>query len=168
MTTVWLSEAEQRVWRQQLAIYRRLTTLLEQQMQAEVGLSHAYYVILAMLSEAPGRQLRMSELAAQVTASPSRVSHAVDRLVERGWVERRKVPEDRRGAVAVLTDEGMAVLEAAAPGHVRLVRENLFDLLTPEQLATLEEIYGTLLERLEGHDDRERTVTAVDAPVPQV
>lgn len=147
--TVWLSEDEQRVWRQQLAIYRRLTALLEQQMQAEVGLPHAYYVILAMLSEAPDRQLRMSELAQQVTASPSRVSHAVDRLAERGWVERRKVPGDGRGALAVLTDEGMRVLECAAPGHVRLVRENLFDLLTPDQLASLEQIYDTILQRLE-------------------
>lgn len=148
--TIWLSEGEQRVWRMQLALSRRLTTMLEQSMQSEVGLSHAYYVILAMLSEAPEQRLRMNELATQVFSSPSRVSHAVDRLAERGWVERQKVAGDRRGAMAVLTEQGMQVLQAAAPGHVRLVREHLFDLLTPDQLTALDQIYTRLLTQM-GH-----------------
>lgn len=152
--TVWLSEDEQRVWRLQLELYRRLITMLEQNMQSEAGLSHAYYVILAMLSEAPERRLRMNELASQVFSSPSRVSHAVDRLAERGWVERQKVTGDKRGAMAVLTDEGMKVLQAAAPGHVRLVREYLFDLITPEQLERLDEIYSRLLEKMEQQSRR--------------
>ena len=152
--TVWLSEDEQRVWRLQLAINRRLIAMLEQNMQSEVGLSHAYYVIMAMLSEAPERKLRMNELASQVFSSPSRVSHAVDRLAERGWVERQKVTGDKRGAMAVLTDEGMRVLRAAAPGHVRLIREHVFDLLTPEQLAELDEIYTRLLEKMEQQPHR--------------
>lgn len=147
--SVWLTEQEQRVWRLQLALQRRLLTLLEQNMQAAAGVSHGYYVILAMLSEAPDQRLRMSELAQQVFSSPSRVSHAVDRLVERGWVERQKVAGDRRGALAVLTEAGRRVLEEAAPGHVRLVREAYFDLLTPEQLAGLEETYSRLLAKME-------------------
>ena len=151
---MWLSEDEQRVWRLQLAINRRLIAMLEQNMQSEVGLSHAYYVIMAMLSEAPERKLRMNELASQVFSSPSRVSHAVDRLAERGWVERQKVTGDKRGAMAVLTDEGMRVLRAAAPGHVRLIREHVFDLLTPEQLAELDEIYTRLLEKMEQQPHR--------------
>lgn len=146
--TVWLSEDEQRVWRLQLELQRRLMALLEQNMQSEVGLSHAYYVILAMLSEAPDRQLRMNELASQVFSSPSRVSHAVDRLAERGWVVRRKVAGDKRGAMAALTDEGMQVLQTAAPGHVRMIREYLFDLVTPDQLAALDKIYTQLLARM--------------------
>ena len=152
--TVWLSENEQRVWRLQLALHRRLIAMLEQNMQSEVGLSHAYYVILAMLSEAPDHKLRMNELATQVFSSPSRVSHAVDRLAERGWVVRQKVTGDKRGAMAVLTDEGMEVLQAAAPGHVRLIREYLFDLLTPEQLAGLDEIYTRLLDKMEQQSRR--------------
>lgn len=146
--TVWLSEDEQRVWRLQLALHRRLIGMLEQRMQSEVGLSHAYYVILAMLSEAPDHRLRMNELATQVFSSPSRVSHAIDRLAERGWVVRQKVTGDKRGAMAVLTDEGMEVLQAAAPGHVRLIREHLFDLITPEQLHELDQIYTRILEEM--------------------
>jgi DNA-binding MarR family transcriptional regulator len=92
----------------------------------------------------------MSELAERVSSSPSRISHAVDRLAERGWVRRERSETDRRGNLAVLTEEGMAVVERAAPRHVRAVRENLFDLLTREQLAVLDEVFSAVLGRLDG------------------
>jgi DNA-binding MarR family transcriptional regulator len=82
----------------------------------------------------------MSSLAESSNSSRSRLSHAVARLEETGWVERRDCPTDRRGQVAVLTDKGFAALEAAAPGHVRGVREHLFDRLTREQVQQLREI----------------------------
>jgi DNA-binding MarR family transcriptional regulator len=107
---------------------------------------HAYYQVLAMLSEAPGRTLRMSELARITTSSPSRLSHAVSRLEERGWVRRDKHPSDRRGALAVLTDDGFDVLAAAAPGHVAAVREALFDRLDDEQVTALREIFEQLTQ----------------------
>src|SRR5207248_7130274 len=97
----------------------------------------AYYQILVMLSEAPGRTLRMSELADKTWSSRSRLSHAVDRLEDRGWVQRLSCPSDKRGAFAVLTDAGYAVLEAAAPSHVESVQLLVFDQLTPEQVAQL-------------------------------
>ena len=92
---------------------------------------HAYYQVLAMLSEAPDRTLRMSQLAELTTSSASRLSHAVARLEEKGWVRRDKHPTDRRGALAVLTDDGWEAVQAAAPGHVAAVREVLFDRLGP-------------------------------------
>ena len=83
------------------------------------------------LSEAPGRALRMSQLAEASTSSKSRLSHAVARLEERGWIRRTDCPTDRRGQVAQLTDEGFAALAAAAPGHVEQVRRALIDVHHP-------------------------------------
>ena len=84
-----------------------------------------------ILSETPGRRRRMSELADATQSSRSRLSHAVARLEELGWVRREACPSDRRGQEAVLTDEGFAALEQAAPMHVESVRDHLFDLLSP-------------------------------------
>ena len=78
----------------------------------------AYYLILAMLSDVPGRTLRMSDLAAVTQSSQSRLSHAVSRLERNGWVRRTPCPDDRRSTLAQLTDAGFAALAEAAPGHV--------------------------------------------------
>jgi len=151
--TRWLSADEQRAWLAYLAASELLMASLDAQLQRDAGMPHAYYAILAQLSSAPDRTRRMSELASVVNASPSRLSHAVGRLEERGWVERRQCVEDRRGTLACLTDEGFAVLERAAPGHVAAVRAALFDVLAPEQVQQLEEICEAVLARLDpaGH-----------------
>jgi DNA-binding MarR family transcriptional regulator len=113
---------------------------------------HAYYEILVRLSEADGRSLRMSELADRTLSSRSRLSHAVARLEERGWVAREDCPTDRRGQVARLTDAGLATLAAAAPGHVNAVREFLIDRLTGEQLEQLTAIGEAILAQARGAD----------------
>jgi DNA-binding MarR family transcriptional regulator len=84
----------------------------------------------------------MSQLASVNSYSLSRLSHAVTRLEERGWVRREDCPTDRRGAVAVLTDAGYEVLVAAAPGHVGEIRRGLFDVLTAQEVASLGAICG--------------------------
>ncbi|HEY3009913.1 MAG TPA: MarR family transcriptional regulator [Micromonosporaceae bacterium] len=147
--TRWLDEHEQRAWRAFLGTYHLLQDALDRQLQRDAGMPHAYYIVLAMLSEAPDRTLRMSELANRVFGSQSRMSHAVARLEERGWVRRERYPHDRRGQLAVLTDEGYAVLAAAAHGHVTAVRENLFDQLTREQVEQLRQICDAALEKLD-------------------
>jgi DNA-binding MarR family transcriptional regulator len=135
--TRWLSAAEQRAWRSYLESTKVLMDALDRQLQREAGLPHAYYEILVRLSEADDRSLRMSELADSTLSSRSRLSHAVARLEERGWVTREECATDRRGQVARLTDAGFAVLDDAAPGHVAAVRRYVIDVLTPEQLAAL-------------------------------
>jgi DNA-binding MarR family transcriptional regulator len=110
---------------------------LDRQLQGEAGIPHAYYEILVRLSEAAGRSMRMSELADRTRSSRSRLSHAVARLEERDWVRRRHCDTDRRGQVAELTDEGFAVLAAAAPGHVAAVRRHVIDRLNADQIAQL-------------------------------
>jgi DNA-binding MarR family transcriptional regulator len=146
--TRWLTQSEQRAWRAFLEATRLLFEALDRQLQQDAGIPHAYYEILVQLSEAPGRSMRMSLLAERTRSSRSRLSHAVDRLVERGWVEREDCPTDRRGQLARLTDTGFAVLAAAAPGHVGAVRKHMIERLTPEQVAALERISTAILDGL--------------------
>jgi DNA-binding MarR family transcriptional regulator len=136
----WLSDEEQAAWRGYLAVLRLVTTSVDRQLHEEAGLPHGYYQILAMLSEAPARTLRMSQLAEVTMTSQSRISHAVSALEVRGWVKRNPSPCDRRGQVAALTDEGFAALVNLAPGHVAAVRRLIFDRLAPEQVRQLREI----------------------------
>jgi len=142
--TRWLTAEEQEAWRSFMAGCRALFSAVDAQLQRDAGMPLAYYEILVRLSEAPGRRLRMSQLAEAAAASKSRASHAVARLEERGWVRRADCPTDRRGQVAQLTDEGFAALEATAPGHVEQVRRSLFDGLTDGQVAQLRAI-GTAM-----------------------
>jgi DNA-binding MarR family transcriptional regulator len=146
--TRWLDEEEQRTWRSFVAASRLFWDRVERQLQQCAGIPHAYYEILVRLSEAPGRTLRMSQLASTSLSSRSRLSHAVARMEEAGWIRRLPCPSDRRGALAQLTDEGMARLEAAAPWHVEEVRSLLFDVLTPGQVTALREIADTLTAHL--------------------
>jgi DNA-binding MarR family transcriptional regulator len=145
----WLDAGEQRTWRTWLAVAELLPRTLDAQLQRDAGLSHAAYIVLAMLSEAPDASRRMSDLARVANQSQSRLSHTVARLEERGWVRRVQATEDRRGNVAVLTDAGREVVERAAPGHVAAVRESLFAALTPQQCAALGEALSAVLERLD-------------------
>ena len=142
----WLTDEQQRAWRAYLRFGAALDEALDRQLQRDAGMPHAYYMVLAMLSEAPGRTRRMSELARITSSSPSRLSHAVARLEERGWVRRDRHPTDRRGALAVLTDAGLAALVAAAPGHVAAVRDEMFDRLDDDQVTALRVVFEQLTE----------------------
>jgi DNA-binding MarR family transcriptional regulator len=147
--TRWLDEDEQRTWRSFLATSELLYGALDRQLQRDAGITHASYIVLAMLSEAPDRSLRMSDLALRANSSPSRLSHAVARLEARGWVRREPAPKDGRGTVAVLTDAGWDMLVETAPGHVRAVREHLFDQLTPDQVRALGDICSLVMDGLD-------------------
>jgi DNA-binding MarR family transcriptional regulator len=141
----WLSESEQAAWRSFVEAVQLVNADVEAQLQRDSGLSHADYEILVRLSEQPDRSLRMSDLAARTLFSRSRASHAVARLEREGWVRREPIPEDRRGLRAVLTDDGFAVLAAAAPGHVDAVRAALLDPLTAEQVNQLTDVAQTII-----------------------
>jgi DNA-binding MarR family transcriptional regulator len=155
--TRWLTSEEERAWRLFLTANQILFSAVEGQLQRDSDIPHGYYEILVRLSEADGRALRMSQLAEASTSSKSRLSHAVARLEERGWVARLDCPTDRRGQVACLTDAGYAALEAAAPGHAEQVRRSVFDRLTNEQVSQLAAISaaiaaGPKLARVDGDE----------------
>lgn len=136
----WLSDDEQATWRAFLAMQRKIRDRLERQLQQDAGVPMTYYIILAMLSEAPDRTLRMTELATIAGTSQSQLSHAASRLEEAGWIERQRCLDDKRGYLAILTDAGFQVLAEAAPSHVESVRSVLFDRLTPQQVRQLRTI----------------------------
>ncbi|GAB3349685.1 MarR family winged helix-turn-helix transcriptional regulator [Modestobacter lapidis] len=146
--TPWLDAAEQTAWRAWMYSSQLLQAQLDRELTRETGISMTYYEILVQLSEAPERRMRMSQLADECLSSRSRLSHAVARLEERGWIQRQTCPEDGRGQLAVLTDDGFAALETAAPVHVASVRAHLFDQLSPAQVEAMRDFGETLLRHL--------------------
>ncbi|SOE00992.1 MarR family winged helix-turn-helix transcriptional regulator [Blastococcus haudaquaticus] len=149
MADRWLDDEQQRTWRAWLTVSELVPRVLDAQLQRDAGLSHAAYVVLAMLSESPSRSRRMSDLARRANQSQSRLSHTVARLEERGWVRRERATDDGRGNLAVLTDAGYDVVVAVAPGHVDAVRESVFGPLTGEQTSVLREALEAIAEKLD-------------------
>jgi DNA-binding MarR family transcriptional regulator len=133
----WLTEPEMTAWRALVQATTGLLGMLDNELQAEHGLSFGDYEVLVHLSEAPGRAIRMSELATRLRLSPSGITRRIDGLVKSGLVERHPCPNDRRGSNAVLTALGLETLRTAAPTHVRGVRAHFVDRLTDAQLAEL-------------------------------
>jgi DNA-binding MarR family transcriptional regulator len=146
--TRWLDPEEQAAWRSYLRAVRLLDEELRRGLE-EHGLSHPEYEILVRLSEHDDHVMRMSELAASVVSSRSRLTHTVARLEREGLVVRRACTRDGRGVECVLTDKGMATLEAAAHTHVEQVRTHLLDAMTREQFLALGAALGQVSQRLD-------------------
>jgi DNA-binding MarR family transcriptional regulator len=146
----WLTAPQERAWRR----YRRMRTLLDLQIARDLhrdsGLSEADYDVLSTLSEKPEGCWRARDLAAQLLWSTSRLAHHVGRMEQRGLVARRPCPDDARGALISLTDQGRATLRKAAPPHVTSVRGHMIDLLTAEEVAALDIIAGKVISHLAG------------------
>jgi DNA-binding MarR family transcriptional regulator len=140
----WLTAEEEAAWRGWIEATQRIALAIERDLRHDSDLTFDDYEVLVNLSEADGRALRMSELAMSTVQSASRLSQRVDRLADKGLVERRQCEEDKRGWFAVLTDEGLASLATAAPGHVESVRRHLFDHLSPDDVVTLAEMMPRL------------------------
>jgi DNA-binding MarR family transcriptional regulator len=135
----WLDAEESQAWRALASMLVRLPAALDAQLRRDSGITHFEYQVLALLSEAPGRTLRMSALATQAEGSLPRLSQVVARLEQRGWVRRTQDPADGRYTLAILTDEGRAKVAQAALGHVQEVRRLVLDPLTNTQTRQLRE-----------------------------
>ncbi|WP_067968726.1 MarR family winged helix-turn-helix transcriptional regulator [Mycolicibacter icosiumassiliensis] len=151
METGWLNEEEQRMWRGYLDSTRLLLRSLDRQLVSDSGLSLSDFEILALLSEAPDRRLRMNELADITVTTRSGVTRAVKRLTDAGWVHQVKCEEDKRGQYAELTESGLDKLRAAAPGHVQAVRAGLFDSLSPREVELFTHSYARIRDNLLEH-----------------
>ena len=144
----WLDDTEMRVWRAFLQAVNRIDQRLNDGLKAAADMSIDDYEVLVHLSETEGRRLRMSELSARLVHSQSRLTQRIDRLAKRGYVCREKCPEDRRGTFACLTDEGFAALVAAAPLHLDDVRSSLIDLIQPDELGVVAEVFERIADEL--------------------
>ena len=136
-----LTDDEQRAWRTFIESSWALHTHLEDDLRAKTGLSMNDYHVLVVLSEAPDRRLRMGELADRLVFSPSRITYQINSMVKRGLVRKQPCPEDGRGQEAVLTPEGLAALEAAAPLHLITVRDRFIDRLDPDELDVIHRVF---------------------------
>jgi DNA-binding MarR family transcriptional regulator len=147
----WLDVEQQAAWRSWLSVTKSLEEHLDRQLHRDAGISLGDYVVLVYLSEAPGRALRMSELAEATVYSRSRLSHTARRLEEAGWIHRTTCDEDGRGTLAHLTDEGFAVLAAAAPGHATEVHDIVFDAIGTTGTRALGQAMDAIASRLARH-----------------
>ena len=145
----WLTSDQRAAWIRFAAVLELLPSALDAQLTRDAGLTHFEYFVLAMLSEAPSRTLRMTALASRTNATLPRLSRVISRLEDAGLVERQPCPEDRRATNASLTDAGWERLVAAAPGHVAAVRALVVDALTAAQLNQLSAISSRLLRQLD-------------------
>ncbi|GGE96315.1 MarR family winged helix-turn-helix transcriptional regulator [Mycetocola zhadangensis] len=150
MTDVhWLDDNQLDAWKKFVAVVELLPGVLDSQLQRDAELSHFEYFVLAMLSEAPSRTLRMTALAGATNATLPRLSHVASRLEKKGFVERTPCEEDKRATNARLTELGYEKVVATAPGHVATVRENVIDPLSPEDVAHLDRLMGRILATLD-------------------
>jgi DNA-binding MarR family transcriptional regulator len=165
----WLDAEERQAWLALAKTLIRLPAALDAQLRRDAGISHFEYQVLALLSEAPGRTLRMSVLATLAEGSLPRLSQVVARLEQRGWVRRTPDPADGRYTLAILTGEGWAKVTEAAPGHIEEVRRLVFDPLTKAQSRQLREIGRRIMCTIDPDDrclDDQPTPIAMPAEAP--
>jgi DNA-binding MarR family transcriptional regulator len=153
-TPRWLDADEMRAWLAYVGASTLLDDYLDQQLRRDAGITHADYFLLSYLSSLPDRSLGMTQLAEALRFTRSRLTRAICRLEQAGYVERRGHPTDGRGQLAVLTEQGWALLTTAAPGHVEAVRRAVFDALTLEQTRQMAEINEAILQALTRMDDQ--------------
>ncbi len=146
--TRWLDAGQQRTWRAYLVGTTLLMDRLDRELRERHDLSLPEYEILVRLSEAPGRRMRMAELAGAISHSRSRVTHTVARMEKDGLVVRSACESDGRGVEAVLTDEGLAHLEQASHTHVEGVRRLLVDLVSEEDFAAVGRVFDAVADKL--------------------
>ncbi|HEY0952637.1 MarR family winged helix-turn-helix transcriptional regulator [Nocardioides sp.] len=144
----WLTAEQEQVWRRWLALNAMLPAALHRELQADAGLSLPDFDVLVHLTDNPAGRVRVSDLAHALQWEKSRVSHHVTRMQRRGLVCREGCPDDARGAFVVVTTAGRAAIEQAAPGHVRAVRDLIFDHLTDAELQALDTITRKVSARL--------------------
>jgi DNA-binding MarR family transcriptional regulator len=155
MAVRWLSSSQQRAWRSYLLGSTLLMDRIDRDLREKHGLSGPEYELLVRLSEAPGHEVRMAELANSVKNSRSRVTHTINRLEQAGLVVRRSCESDGRGVNAVLTETGHAKLVAAAPDHVECVRESLIEVIDDADLTVIGRAFGQVAERLEALEEHD-------------
>ncbi len=148
-TPRWLTEAEMAAWLPLLRVVQLLPQALDKQLREQADMNHVYYTLLAVLSGRPSRRLPLTELARAAAMSQSRASHAVTALQERGLVDRQPCATDRRVQYVQLTDEGVALLQAHAPGHVAEVRRLVFDGLDDRDVDDLRRVATKMLAALD-------------------
>lgn len=147
----WLNPSEMKAWREYIIASRRLLDALDEDLSGH-DLTMADYEVLAQLSDAPDRAMRMSELAEVSMISRSRLSHRIKVMEKAGWVRREACADDKRGYFAIMTPKGWKAIVAAAPDHVASVRSRFLDVLDKNDQKVLAEIFAKVASRVRDLD----------------
>jgi DNA-binding MarR family transcriptional regulator len=142
-----MTSRELGVWRSLVDTTAELRRLLGADLQ-ETDLSPADYQVLLALSEADGRRMRSSELAASIDWQRSRLSHHLSRMERRGLIRREDCATDNRGADVLLTQDGAQLFRSATAPHMRAIKKRFADALTPEQFDALADVLQSLQRQL--------------------
>ena len=149
----WLTAQEERLWRRWLTLNARLSAALHKELHDDAGLSMPDYEVLVHLTDSPQGRIRVTDLARLLQWERSRVSHHVTRMERRRLVQRVECAEDGRGAFIVLTPQGRAAIERAAPGHVNTVRRLVFDALSSGDVDAFAKIIDKALTQLDNKSE---------------
>lgn len=152
-STMACLDGQRGVWEAFSSAGERVRDALEQRVRHRAGMPPSYFELLVQLRRAPGHRLRMSELAAATRTKPSRITHAVDRLVRAGWIVRDDDPCDRRGSAAVLTEQGIAAMDDAKSEYIRTVEDHVLRPLDPGERDQLRALCEKILASFDERDD---------------
>jgi DNA-binding MarR family transcriptional regulator len=164
MSVQWLTEEQQRIWRDYLRVEGMLPAQLNRELQASSGLSLSEYAVLVHLSESQDGRLRPFQLGQELQWEQSRLSHQLTRMQRRGLVTREECARDGRGAFVVITPAGQTAIESAAPAHVAAVRRLVFGRLSEDETAAFGRACATILAALRETTGGASSCDAPDAP----
>ena len=153
-----LTSPELAVWRALMDTTTELRRVIGARLQQDCGLSPGDYQVLLALSEAPGRRLRSSDLAAAIDWERSRLSHHLARMERRGLIRRDDCATDSRGAEVAITEAGAGIFRRATAPHARAIKQHFADALTPKQIDALDDILRALHGHLDGSASHQRFV----------
>ena len=143
-----LDERQRLLWKAYRDLNQEMSTVLEDQLLRDAGLSGSEYAVLVVLSHSPDGVLRARELGSELGWDRSRLSHLVRRMEKRRFVDREECEEDARGSMVRLTDAGRATVDGVAPEHSEAIRRYFFNALSSDELETLAVVFDRLLENL--------------------
>jgi len=153
-----LDETQLRAYFALMDVAGLLRHKVEQQLRAAAGLTYVQFKVLARLGlDSPTGSLRMTELADEVVYSRSGLTYQVGQMEAEGWVDRSASPDDDRGVVVTISGAGREVLARALPGHVEVLRDLLFAMLSEKDVKALAALLEPVLDHMRAGPPRSAT-----------
>lgn len=143
-----LNASQHRTWLNYMQVYHRLEYEMNRQLLADCGLSLSDYTVMNALSQSPGRRRRLTALATTIGWERSRLSHHLQRMADRGLIDRVRSQTDGRAIDVMLTAAGWDTLRTAAPLHAARVRTLFFSDIDSRQEAQLADILATIYQNI--------------------
>ena len=144
----WLTDAEMRAWRGFIRRSADLIDIITKDLEP-FGLDGGDYQLLAMLSESPGRKMKMCDLAETLGLSRSGLTRRMEGVLKAKYVARVRDKNDRRAAFAQITEKGLTLIKKVAPHHVASVRRHMIDLLSPAEIAAFGSGFAKIGQRID-------------------